>query len=120
MISTTIEQSKKLLELGIDPSTSDMYWDSNTLPPIVFPMLFENDVQNDYEYMQENGLIPAWSLLALLKLIPTIDEETYILSGTTDGGCICEHSATSVMFQEKEPIDAVFKMVVWLKEKSLL
>ena len=28
MIATTLEQSKKLLELGIDVNTADMFWDT--------------------------------------------------------------------------------------------
>ena len=64
-------------------------------------------------------LIPAWSLDALLKLIPVVDGNTYRLYGTLDGGCVCEHPCTSVIFQEGSAIDAVFKMIVWLREKII-
>ena len=57
MICTTIEQSKKLIELKIDINTADMCW-------------FENDV---FTISYIDSLItecPAWSLSALLELIP--------------------------------------------------
>ena len=66
-ICTTIEQSKKLLELGIDVNTADMWWETNVIPCIPFPV---NDVATDWSYAQENGILPAWSLSALVDLMP--------------------------------------------------
>ena len=67
---------------------------------------------NEYD-----GELPCWSLSALLDVIKPINENTYTISGTLDGGAIISFDeVTSLMFQEKEIIDAVFEMVVWLKE----
>ena len=70
-ICTSIEQSKKLIELGIDMNTADMFWDTaepdKRRKPLVGPV-------SDY-YDMENWAVPAWSLSALLDLIPKIHGE---------------------------------------------
>ena len=65
-IATTLEQSKKLLELGIDINTADMsyrpYREEGGIP----------DYQLDlcpYMYASWVGY-PAWSLSALLNVLP--------------------------------------------------
>lgn len=66
-IATTIEQGKKLLELGIDPNTADMFYEK-----------MDNE---EYDYHLCVGkmpkmqiaceeYVPAWSLSALLNLLP--------------------------------------------------
>lgn len=65
--------------------------------------------------------IPCWSLAALLGVIKPINENTYTIRGTLDGGAIISFDEiTNVMYQEEEIIDAVFEMIVWLKEKDKL
>jgi len=65
--------------------------------------------------------LPCWSLVALLAVIKPVNENTYTIRGTLDGGAaISFDEVTTVMFQEEEIIDAVFKMVVWLKENKLI
>lgn len=64
-ICTSIEQSKKLIELGIDVNTADMCYrivaynpnDTHVYQPYCFVGTLESD-------------IPAWSLSALLGIIP--------------------------------------------------
>ena len=83
-ICTSIEQSKKLLSLGLDPSTADMwysyYGNSKYNPTIAykgqqwFLCQIRNSLHDD---------IPCWSLTALLKLLPDIikiKEECYTFS----------------------------------------
>ena len=66
-IATTIEQSKHLLELGLDPKTADMYYlpqvmnEGETLWPI------------DKGYDLDDADQPAWSLSALLEVMPKPD-----------------------------------------------
>ena len=61
-ICTTVEQSKKLIELGLDVETADMYWD------------FQPDgyvlIASELGYYHNESEIPAWSLVALLELLP--------------------------------------------------
>ena len=58
-LATTIEQSKKLLELGLKPETSDMMYVG-----ITNTLILKNDC-----YADELD-IPAWSLSALIELMP--------------------------------------------------
>ena len=59
---TTLEQSKKLVELGLDPFTADMLYYTLTpdIPVCKKPFIFNGQ---DME-------IPCWSLAALISLMP--------------------------------------------------
>lgn len=86
-ICTTIKQSKKLVELGIDPSTADMCWCNNSVKGVNYTddyALHTHTLQELKEIFDEalNGwdkyweIIPAWSLSALLELLDdTITDE---------------------------------------------
>ena len=142
-ICTSIEQSQKLLELGIDVNTADfmweydcdkeIYWDKPTIIPI-----------DDYICVND---IPAWSLSALMNMLPSEFTEVGKYSTTIyeikirkynliedvnlyqiaygnykfheeDG-----HSYWKDMINtgEKEDLlDAVFQMICWLKENNKL
>lgn len=117
-ICTSLEQSKKLIELGIDTNTADMCWQK---------IYDENHLLSDYRiellpFRLYSGLgVPAWSLTALLSIIKPINDNSYTLIGTLDGGAIISfEEVTNVMFQEEEIIDAVFEMICWLKEINKL
>ena len=106
---TDIKQSKKLAEI-LSPESSDMFWrefsDGFYFIETEFP-----------KYEESPKGIRCWSLAALINVIKPVNENTYTIRGTRDGGAIISFDeATCVMFQEKEMIDAVFEMVVWLKE----
>lgn len=119
-ISTTIEQSKKFIELGIDINTADMHYSTWTILDGEY-ILSPNQGESIKELQEEYGnqIIPAWSLTALLGLMPIVNENTYKMCGTLDGGAIVSHDElTCVMYQEENPIDAVFEMIVWLKENN--
>ncbi len=106
---TTIEQSQKLIEFGIDVNTADMCWQNNE-----FPIGFN-----------DNDAVPAWSLSALLGLMPTDDkkDEYYVDTESHSDyhtvsyrncwdGCIHSEYSTESL------IDAAFEMVCWLKENG--
>ena len=63
-ICTSIEQSKKLIELGIDINTADMF--CLTTDKSRLHILAEN-----LEKYSRWDCMPAWSLTALLELIPS-------------------------------------------------
>lgn len=104
VICTSIEQSKKLMDAGIDPHTADMTWHHNEtriksmeweLRPYK-PHFFEGDAIKRYGLISDFGNkfskrmgikrpdydaktqfeqlhgkdVPAWSFMALLKLLP--------------------------------------------------
>lgn len=114
---TDIEQSKKLIELGIDTNTADMchryMWSNNSF--ILLPCA---------EKAREpiTGDIPAWSLAALLDilkdnikvektLLDQSDIFTYSIIG--DGYNYKTH-------EHEELIDACYEMIVKLYEKNEL
>ena len=103
-ICTSQEQSKKLVELGIDVNTADMYYDCNSYgiqgkPEVAIGTVWSKD-------------IPAWSLAALLKLIPKFSLEKDISNNA--GYQLCYNYNTTYY---DEPVDAAFEMICWLKKK---
>ena len=124
-ICTSIEQSKKLIELGIDAKTADMcFLDYNDLS-IIDGVLEDTD-------------LPAWSLSALLKLLPECilrnDKSHKYMSYVpsyrweitpskiyyTDGNDIMDYASFGYGRNGVELIDAVFKMICYLKENERL
>lgn len=139
-ICTDIEQSKKLLELGIDVKTADMFWDT------LFAKKPEAQVNNHHfidEYDDEHR-VPAWSLSVLMNFLPSeftekgeysettyrIDIRKYALTDDVDVHQIAygnyywhEDGSRSwsdmIDTGEKEDLlDAAYEMVVWLLENK--
>ena len=110
---TDIAQSRKLAEI-LPGDSADMCWGicNETLKYKTMPYLLPWR-----DYTAKELYLPCWSLSALLNVIKPINKNTYTIRGTLDGGAIISfNEVTNVMCQEKEIIDAVFEMVVWLKE----
>lgn len=110
-ICTSIDQSKKLIELGIDVNTADMrYSPLNMDIPWVWvgkPLI-------------EKDAIPAWSLSALMELM---NRNCYNVSLN------CHGAEWNIKFDDSEkykdftkdyPLDAAFEMVCWLLENDRL
>ncbi len=105
-ICTSLEQSKKLIELGIGVNTADMCWQNN-----VFPIGFNDD----------DG-VPAWSFTALLNILP-LGVELHTQSDGNIKYYYMEYTTKKTYFASKRytnSIDAAFEMVVWLKENKKL
>ena len=73
-IATSIEESKRLLGLGIDPNTADMRWyrEQKWFPYELQPYPYNESIITD----GNESMKPAWSLGALLDLCP-YDREVY-------------------------------------------
>ena len=117
-ICTSIEQSKKLIELGIDVNTADMFWLTTDKPRL--HVLVEN-----LEKYSRWDCMPAWSLSALLELIPTsIDEYTEDFSQLELTKCsvsyVYANGNLRKGFLKDNFFDAAFEMIVWLKENNKL
>ena len=125
-ICTSIEQSKKLIELGIDVNTADMLWTYD------FTVNDINGLNVISTYLKpEEKDIPAWSLSALLELMPKLYE---FEDDPDDGGCqpiLCkgwDNNLWHIVYRSSiyntewydDPIDAAFEMVCWLKENNKL
>jgi hypothetical protein len=118
-ICTSIEQSKKLIELGIDVNTADMYYyDKNIFSGAMSAfngvLLIRGDKFPD-------NTTPAWSLSALLKILPLPTlEETPITTTETKWKCTIYCDAKYWSELHNNPIDAAFEMVCWLLENKKL
>lgn len=120
---TDIEQSKMLAAI-LPHETSDMYWSRCAITDFgdgELKVSYAAEPCNISQFKHTKDDIPCWSLAALLGVIKPINENTYTIIGTLDGGAIISFDEiTNVMYQEEEIIDAVFEMIVWLKEKDRL
>lgn len=139
MIATTIEQSKHLLELGLDSSTADMCWVKDYTGQWVLitdtQINIRSRLEGMYEYSgfqwQEHiAIIPAWSLSALLEVMPSNigDYDLYITKHKyVDGGygynveynrgftISVLHKATN-----RDLVTATYEMVCWLLKQGLI
>ena len=61
---TSVEQSQKLIKLGIDKTTSDMHYDEHTLENYYSPIPIIG------KYSEIHDELPCWSLAALLNELP--------------------------------------------------
>ena len=119
MIATTIEQSKHLIDRGVDINTADMHYSTWTI--IDGEWILSPNYNYTIEELQEeygNQIIPAWSLSALLELTPpveitqNVDKSWNVASFTDENKFFPTHEIENV----PNLIDAVFDMIVWLKE----
>lgn len=135
-ICTTIEQSKKLIELGIDVSTADMCWSlfnliingNKDINQILLPISYKRVTKQPAPDFIER--FPAWSLSALLELMPKDESKTISLclggsngmEHTFDWFCTCDENDEPFgykTFHTSNPIDCTFEMICWLKEQEL-
>ena len=123
-ICTDINQSKKLIELGIDINTADMLW---TYDFIVNDINGLNVISEQLKPEEKD--IPAWSLSALLELMPKDESKTIDLCLGGDNGiehtfdwfCTCDENDEPYgykTFHTSNPIDCTFEMICWLKENN--
>jgi len=106
-ICTDVEQSKKLVELGIDVNTADMVY--------CIELYKEGWKYSNKAYPIDGTLggddIPAWSLTALLKLIPDFDMHKRTIE--------CRIETTNhFIVKVCDLVDAAFEMVCWLLENK--
>lgn len=127
-ISTTIEQSQKLIEFGVDINTADMYWLNRHIDLTETKYeVFVVDKSNKYvDFFKsyavavgDNEIIPCWSLAALLEQLhyPSLHKT---ISGWR---CDCYNKDGSCFkFGINAPteVDAAFEMIELLHKENLL
>lgn len=120
-ICTSIEQSKHLLELGLDPETADMWYTLSEDEELKILSI-------NKETLRGNKFVPAWSLSALLDLIPhtMFTGIKFDLNNYSDNLNVWtasyseKDSETGIIRLKATPIDAIYEIVVWLlKNKKL-
>ena len=126
---TNKEQSKKLVELGIDVNTADMWYPPSLIKYGVVNEWWENPtIIKDIEHskLKKEYYVPCWSLSALLELIPTsIDEYTDDFSQLElTKQSVSYVYAIGILRQgyliKDNLLGAAFEMICWLKENGKL
>lgn len=106
---TSMNQSKRLLEIGISPDTADMYY--NPPPSRNIPHIGHANTS----LIQ----LPAWSLSALIELLPNSihNFDLWIRQNNCCYFRIEETGATTICYEEKadNTFNVVYNMVIKLK-----
>ena len=124
--ATTKEQARKLIELGIDVNTADMYYYNNdSIPQII------SDVKSLRENINPKFYTLAWSLSALIELMPEHIVINNKVSNSLkmykeEGGIgFCYFfgavdKVDDIIICDTTPLDAAYEMVVYLVENKLI
>lgn len=102
---TTIEQSKKLLELGLKPETADMCYHEHTA-------YIDGTPKVGYKVGVTDG-IPCWSIGALLELMPGYE----IIKCVDSIEIGCKNYALKTEWSETL-VDIAVDMVCWLLQNK--
>lgn len=110
---TTIQQSKRLVELGLDPKTADL---SHLQFGQHNPILGYSEENAIFYNEHGDKYYPLWSLDALLRVIPC----PYQMTRGRDGAV--QFMLINVLRHDTfyTELEAVYTMVVWLLENDLL
>ena len=120
-ICTSIEQSEKLIELGIDVNTADMYWWATSKRYYI-------EAMDDGDFNEREGHIRAWSLAALFDVIPKhikdynvlridISENDFAI-WYDEIGCGVNNDLPNITMESA--VDACYEMILKLNELNLL
>ena len=135
---TSIEQSKKLLELGLNPESADMEYlaikeDGKLVGDI--PFVKDDSEVEDSAYSHIYDRIPCWSATKLLDLLPNIikrgkemrnwywfnlNREPYQISYGNSFGSSGEWCDMVSSPQRDDLVDACYDMVVYLIENKCI
>ncbi len=119
---TDIEQSKKLIELGIDINTADMMWDDWNLIDEGWKLSvgYYPEIEKDYG----RKCYPAWSLAALLDILrnwaPSIDEDANVILSsykTVEWWDLSICNSVIEPVTKSDLVDACVEMIFKLNEK---
>lgn len=115
-ICTSVEQSQRLIGLGLDVYTSDLYYvlRRNGEPRLA---LFASNIP---EEMLNN--LPAWSLSALINQLPqfiTVENTDYCLMMTSDRIVYWNPNKDNLFETTQDNLlEAVVETLAWLTEKG--
>ena len=121
-ICTSIEQSKKLLELGVDINTADMCWTNHLFNAFHSSWRIESTPPQEYKNLLDRFVVrgyliePAWSLSALLDVFDNkagLAKEYDLWFCYDNGKSYCTKHYINA-------IDACYEMIIYLHEQNLL
>lgn len=116
------------MKLGIDVNSADMCWSLFTIitngnkeiKQVLLPTTYKKITKQSAPDFIER--FPAWSLTALMGLIPNSinfvyeNDSIFVLKKIENDNYIADYYEVS--FVKDNPLDTVFEMIVWLKENG--
>lgn len=122
---TDLEQSKKLAEI-LPFESADMHYNNASIKGINYvdeyraELMDYNTAQKVlYKYLVNPifGIVPCWSLAALLSVLPD-----YTLQTNTDGTVfvVCDSKKPMISDSYDNPVDACYTLILKLHELNLL
>jgi len=136
-ICTTIEQSERLVGLGLDPGTADMkyfFWKSEIVASKPPSLGYDKDMAEFYK-TTDAVYIPAWSLSRLLDQMPLEIEEVTGSDGLDYGlqidmrdrapryyspGYEVYHPDFPYSFEGEDLTDNIVEAVCWLLQEKII
>lgn len=122
---TSIEQSKKLLELGLSPKTADMFYMAGKGEPLVIGDKLLAIGSDDYDAIGGPDVV-AWSLSSLLELMPKriwcgITDYAFGI-GTTEDEWHAQYTERYAIVYKRAGnlLEASYDMMVWLLENNYI
>lgn len=114
---TDIEQSKKLAKI-LPIESADMHYYKNHFDDYIEGLYNSNDLKDGFE-LKGIEYVPAWSLAALLSILPkTVDHETLFIETSP----VLWHIGYRNVYiaRTDNPIDACYELILKLNELNLL
>ena len=121
MIATNLEQSKELLRLGLPAESADMCWcNSHDVDRWFLIPRTQGEVKSSLleQELDEVEIIPAWSLSALLEVMPKGTELIKMQNNVNELYYEIDYMYTG--YEDSDPITAAYEMVCWLLEQGLI
>lgn len=122
---TDVEQAKQLAKLGLDPNTSDMYYETVTSPQTGRSYYHTKlgsspAIQRELYSYRKGYIIPCWSVGALLKVLPSYVIQQYPQTGQPPllTGKVVVWSCGVNSGEQDSLIDACCELVVRLIENK--
>lgn len=111
---TSVEQSRKLIELGIDKTTSDMHYDKHSLENYYSPIPLIG------KYSEIHDQFPCWSLTALFNVLPNGTDVVKEEADTENERYMCTVGINDDIISTfaNNPVDACVEMILKLKENK--
>ena len=121
----SIEQSKKLIEAGLDLNTADMFISTLLNKEEYFVNNRKLQQRGTAPWLEDGTEIPCWSLGRLIELMPRENQNNTFEIAPSDvienGYAVILHTEKYYMpFNEQTLIDAVVNAIVWLLENNYI
>ena len=121
LVYTTLEESKHLMELGLDPHTADMKYRQCEESSGVEPSYILN-IRPYNEKSDEENCVPCWSMQAMLDILSTIPQfETALRTvGNSITWTFLCYNVSEYNFYGKTDKECLYQAVEFVLENKFL